>query len=102
MICLRSALVFAVLLAASPASAADAVRMDAEAGIGNVVRAGAWTPVRVVLENPGPAVSGKVIVHFGDNGGKGTAEEPVELPTGAKKVVVLYIRPRAGTSSAQV
>ena len=90
------------LFAPALAQAAD-LRMDAEAGIGGVVRAGTWTPVRVALENPGPPITGQVVVHFADAGqGKGAAEEPVELATGAKKEIVLYVRPRGGPQSFEV
>lgn len=95
--------VVAVALIATPATAADSpVRMNAEAGIGNVVRGGTWTPVEVDLENPGPAFNGRVVVHYADQGTKATAQEPVELPTGAKKHVVVYVRPRGGPQRIDV
>ncbi|HVO31980.1 MAG TPA: hypothetical protein VMV18_14645 [bacterium] len=93
-----AAAVAAVALAAPRAHADEpTLRMQAEAGMGNVVRGGVWTPVTVELENPGAGFNGRVVVEFADVGmTRGTAAEPVELPTGAKKRLVLYARPRGG------
>lgn len=93
-----------VLLAAPvTAGAKNEVRMTVQVGMGSTVRGGAWTPVFVDLENPGPAIQGAVVVRFDEQGmQKGASREKVELATGAKKRVVVYARPRSGPGSVDV
>lgn len=94
-----------VFIAAPRARAADdakAIRMQADAGIGNVVRGGVWTPVSVELSNDGAPVNGRVVLTWSELSGSGSAEQPLELPTGAKKHVVVYARPRAGNQRLNV
>lgn len=102
---MKRALPFLFLLVALPARAADpGVRMNVEAGFaGTTARNGEWTPVYVDLENPGPAVSGSVVVKYLEEGGThGSSEEPVDLATGAKKRITVYARPSRSSSQLEV
>lgn len=94
---------FLIAMPASSALAAGEPRMQVDPALGRMARGGVWTPIVVELENPGPAMEGFVIVQFGEGGAsKGTAREPVELPTGAKKRVTVYARPRTGPQRLEV
>jgi len=52
---------------AVPASAAQPVTLTATAGLDGVVKAGRWTPVRVIVEHSGADRSGSLVVTWGDH-----------------------------------
>ncbi|MFN8620179.1 MAG: hypothetical protein U0869_05465 [Chloroflexota bacterium] len=87
-------------LAAGPSPAASApaaplpggLRMTASAMLGGVIRPGAWSAIRVHLENDGPAVSGELHVTGGQQASNRYGAE-VELATGARQDHVLYAQP---------
>ncbi len=98
-----AALLLLAALAPAVAHAEKEVRLTADPGFGTVVRAGAWTPIVVEIENPGPAFEGAVTLRFGEQGAsRGATREPIELASGARKRVVLHARPRAGQQKVDV
>jgi hypothetical protein len=87
-------------LAAAQVAAQDEspVTLSAEAGFDGSYRVGHWLPVRVQLQNDGPAIDGQIEVLLSDpDGGSVTYQYPVELPTQSRKEITLYLTPRRYT-----
>ena len=74
---------------APPQVVADAsVTMTVEPMLGDRYRANTWAPIRVRLENDGPAVRGDVRISGGGQGS--TFSLPVEVASGARQEHVMY------------
>jgi hypothetical protein len=79
------------------------VTLSTEAGFDGYYRVGQWLPVRVQLQNDGPAIAGRVEVALTDpNGGGVTHQYPVELPTQSRKEITLYLLPRQYINRLQI
>lgn len=92
----------AVALLALPAPAAasgDGVRITrATAGLGGVVRAGRWAPVRVTLESLADDVAGEIRVTWGGS----TVRRRIALPSPGTWEFELYIRSADAPPSMQI
>ncbi len=95
-----AALAVAVLLAVAapflpptrtPVVAADPISLQARALVGGRFAQGGWLAVSVSLRNDGPPVSGRIVAAGTD----GQVRRSVDLPAGARKAVILYVRPAA-------
>jgi hypothetical protein len=87
-----SALVAALLVPASASAAAGDVTLTAEVALAGNVRPGAWSAVRVHLENDGPPLRGELRITSGESGRSSYGRE-VELASGARQDHVLYAQP---------
>lgn len=77
-----------VVLRVPSAAAAERLTMSADAGLGGVVRAGRWAPVRVDVDNRGQDVSGTLTIEWG----KTTARRAVALAAPARRSFQFYVR----------
>lgn len=75
------------IFAAAPGETA-AIQLTVQPFFDSAYRAGKWLPLGVTLTNSGTDVTARVAVHT-----NATYETVLELPRGAKKSAVLYIRP---------
>src|SRR5918996_2176469 len=83
-------LLAALLLAMLPGVvAAASITLEARALVGGRFEAGGWAAISVSLSNSGEPIDGFVAIDSDD----GTVRRPVDLPSGAQKQVVLYVRP---------
>ena len=89
-----SLLMGALLIPATPALAADGLKVDAHVLMQGHVRAGSWFGVAVNLQNDGPTVTGELRISGGTDSRTRFAT-PVELATGSRKQYVLYALPPA-------
>ena len=88
------AFVLALLLAgvgASPARAASSVDVQVRALMGGRYEVGGWAAVAVTLVNEGEPTEGNLTAETEG----GTVQRFVEMPAGARKVVMLYVQPEA-------
>jgi hypothetical protein len=70
------------------------VRISASAGFENFYKDNQWMPVRVRVENDGPDVSGEIAVKLVQSNQVGAVYKyPLDLPSVARKVVTVYVRP---------
>ena len=89
-----SLVVCALLVPATPALAADGLKIDAHVLMQGHVRAGSWFGIAVNLQNDGPTVTGELRISGGTDSRTRFAT-PVELATGSRKQYVLYALPPA-------
>src|SRR5918996_1755019 len=84
-------LLAALLIAMLPAAvaAASPITLEARTLVGGRFEAGGWAAISISLSNGGAPVDGFVAIDSDD----GTVRRPVDLPSGAQKQVVLYVRP---------
>lgn len=98
----RASIAIVVTLVALPAPAAasaDDVRITrAEAGLGGVVQAGRWAPVRVTLESFADDVAGELRVTWGGS----TVRRHIALPSPGTWEFDLYIRTADAPPSMQI
>ena len=80
-----------VLLAPLPARAASAVQIEARALVAGRYEVGGWLALSVSLANEGEPTSGYLVAETSI----GTVRRFVEMPAGARKVVMLYVQPEA-------
>jgi hypothetical protein len=86
----------AMLLAGTPALAqppASGITWSAEPLFDGVVKYGEWLPIRVTLSNRGNDRAVEVRAVLTSSEGQATFVQPVELPAGAHKQVILYVIP---------
>jgi hypothetical protein len=83
----------AALSVATPAEvrAASSVQIEARALVGGRYQVNGWAAIAVTLVNEGVPTDGWVSAETGS----GIARRFVEMPSGARKVVMLYVRPDA-------
>ncbi|MFN2484983.1 MAG: hypothetical protein ABR509_08710 [Candidatus Limnocylindria bacterium] len=75
----------------APASAADPITIEARGLVGGHFEPGGWLAVDVSITNSGPPVDAYVTAQSET----GPVSRLVELPSGARKSVPLYVRPQA-------
>ena len=81
----------ATLLAAVPARAASSVEIQLRPLMGGRYEVGGWLAVAVTLVNDGEPTEGNLTAATDG----GTVQRFVEMPAGARKVVMLYVQPEA-------
>jgi hypothetical protein len=84
-------LVVAIILPVLPARAASSIQIDARALVGGRYAVGGWMAISVTLTNDGEPTEGILAVATES----GAVQRFVEMPAGARKVVMLYIQPEA-------
>ena len=84
-------LVSAVLVPAAPVRAASAVEIEARPLVGGRYPANGWLAIAVTLVNEGEPTQGDLAAETD----AGAAQRFVEMPAGARKVVMLYVKPEA-------
>ncbi len=87
------ALATLLVLLVAPVHAAGPITMKVRGLLGGRFEAGQWAAVAVSLANDGPPVAGTLVA----DSEAGPVRRAVELPGGARKEVVLYLRPAAFT-----
>ena len=90
---------------ASPAAQGDlpaGLSMQADVAFDGYFKYGEWLPVWVDLENSGPDLDVEVRVGLAGSWGKTTFAAPVELPTGSRKRVPVYVLPNNYSHELQV
>ncbi len=85
-------------LAAPPAS----VTMKVEPYFSGHFKFGEWLPLHVTLANDGPALRVEVRADTTEAGSQTTFVVPVELPTGARKRITLYVQPPSFAKAVRV
>jgi len=85
-------------LAAPPAN----VTMKVEPYFGGHFKFGEWLPLHVTLANDGPALRVEVRADTTEAGSQTTFVVPVELPTGARKRITLYVQPPSFAKAVRV
>jgi hypothetical protein len=81
----------ALLLPALPVRAASSVDIEARALVGGRYEVGGWMAIAVTLVNDGEPTQGDLAAATEE----GAVQRFVEMPAGARKVVMLYARPEA-------
>lgn len=81
----------APMLAATPVRAASSVEISLRALVGGRYEVGGWAAVAVTLVNDGEPTEGTLSAESEG----GTVQRFVEMPAGARKVVMLYVQPEA-------
>jgi len=84
-------LVMAMVLPALPVRAASSIQIDARALVGGRYAVGGWMAISVTLTNDGEPTEGTLAAATES----GAVQRFVEMPAGARKVVMLYIQPEA-------
>lgn len=84
-----------------PVAAATGVTLDARALLAGHGRVGSWMAVAVTVANDGPAITGEVRLAGGAQG-RTRFGLPVDLPTGSRKSLELYIQPPAFGQTVEV
>ncbi len=85
------AAVIALLVGATPAHAASSVQIETRALVGGRYEVSGWMAVSVTLVNEGAPTEG----YLSTTTSIGTVRRFVDLPSGARKVVPLYVQPEA-------
>ena len=83
--------VLSTLVAALPARAASSIDIEARAMVAGRYEVGGWLGLAVTLDNPGEPTQGYVTAETEI----GAVRLFVEMPAGARKVVMLYVQPEA-------
>ncbi|MGH2417064.1 MAG: hypothetical protein ACRDFY_01895, partial [Candidatus Limnocylindria bacterium] len=81
----------ALVLPATPTRAASSVDIEARALVGGRYSVGGWMAIAVTLVNDGEPTQGDLAAATEE----GAVQRFVEMPAGARKVVMLYVRPEA-------
>jgi hypothetical protein len=81
----------ALLVGPLPVRAASAVEIEAQALVGGRYEVGGWLALSVSLANEGEPTSGYLVAGTS----LGSVRRFVEMPAGARKVVMLYVQPEA-------
>jgi len=84
-------LVMAIVLPALPVRAASSIQIDARALVGGRYAVGGWMAISVTLTNDGEPTEGTLAAATES----GAVQRFIEMPAGARKVVMLYIQPEA-------
>ena len=80
-----------LLVPAQPVSAASSIQIEARALVGGRYEVGGWMGISVTLVNDGEPTEGTVVAATA----AGAVQRFVEMPAGARKVVMLYLQPEA-------
>ena len=81
----------ALVLPALPVSAASSIQIEARALVGGRYAVGGWLGISVTLANEGEPTEGTLVATTDS----GAVQRFVEMPAGARKVVMLYLQPEA-------
>ena len=81
----------ATMFAIVPVRAASSVELQLRALVGGRYEVGGWASVAVTLVNDGEPTEGNLVAETDG----GTVQRFVEMPAGARKVVMLYVQPEA-------
>lgn len=81
----------ALVLPAVPVRAASAIDIEARALVGGRYAVGGWMAIAVTLVNDGEPTQGDLAAATE----QGAVQRFVEMPAGARKVVMLYVKPEA-------
>lgn len=73
------------------AQQASSITLQASIGFDGNVKPETWVPVWVRIENNGPGAQGFIQVHFPDSQEKTIYRYPVELPSGARKELIVSV-----------
>src|SRR5688500_1365053 len=84
-------LLLALLLPALPVRAASSIQIEARALVGGRYAVGGWMAISVTLVNDGEPTEGTLAAATE----AGAVQRFVEMPAGARKVVMLYLQPEA-------
>ncbi len=84
-------LLVAILLPALPVRAASSIQMEARPLVGGRYDVGGWMAISVSLVNDGEPTDGTLSAATES----GAVQRFVEMPAGARKVVMLYVQPEA-------
>lgn len=76
--------------------------MQVQPYFGGRFKFGEWLPLHVTLANAGPALRAEVRADTTEAGGQTTYSMPVELPTGARKRLTLYVQPPSFAQAVRV
>lgn len=92
-----------LLVAAAPAGAQPAIRLDVTPFMDGLVKHGEWLPLRVRLENDGAGTTVRVQVPVRRSAtGRDVYARTVELPRGARKEIALYVMSNTFSQSLTV
>jgi hypothetical protein len=80
-----------LLLPALPVRAASAIDLEARPLVGGRYAVGGWMAIAVTLVNDGEPTQGELAASTNE----GAVQRFVEMPGGARKVVMLYVKPEA-------
>jgi len=90
-------------LALVPSVAFAAVELDVTVGLGGHARLGAWTPVRVVVDNKGEATRGELVIPPQETTSPTSDYRiAVDVPPSSRRAFEMYARPRDGASALRV
>ncbi|MBM3497349.1 MAG: hypothetical protein FJX74_01640 [Armatimonadetes bacterium] len=79
------------------------MELNVTVGLGGHAKLGCWTPVRVVLSNPGEAALGELVLPPQDaTDARSDYRIPVEAPPSSRRAFLLYARPRTGMTALRV
>jgi hypothetical protein len=96
-------LVLTLLLTSAVALAQTPITLAVEAGLDGYYKVGQWLPVRVLIENNGPSIDGRVEITLPRaQEGKVVNAYPVSLPTQSRKEITLYLYPETYVASLDV
>lgn len=98
-----AALLFFLLAAAGPVRAQAGISLTARVGLNGYCKEEAWIPVRVLVENTGADVNGRVQISYRNSeGGTSIYGQDVSLPTTSRKEFFLYFHPHGFVRSLTV
>ena len=89
---------------AAQESLTPVVSLSVEAGYNGLFRENEWTPLKIRVSNEGDGVAGRLVVRPETSGNAftNTFSTPVNLPTGSRQVVFLYITARGFATQVRV
>lgn len=89
---------------AAPHAQSSGLTLDVQAGFDSYYKEGQWVPLRIVVSNTGPDVSGdlRAVDEFSFSGGEVIFTHPLDLPSGSRKEIFLYFAPSGYLSTLDV
>ncbi len=91
-----------VLVAHAQTAQSSGIKMQVEPHFSGHFKFGEWLPLRVTLENDGPPLRAELRADTTEAGGQTAYIAPVELPTGARKRITLYVMPPSFAQAVRV
>ncbi|MBZ0291044.1 MAG: hypothetical protein K8L99_00605, partial [Anaerolineae bacterium] len=91
-------------IAAQEENGVPIINLDVSAGYNGLFRENTWFPLKIRVSNDGDAVSGRLTVRPETSGNAftNTFSTPVDLPSGSRQTLFLYITARAFASQVRV
>jgi hypothetical protein len=90
------------LVAPAASAQVSGLTMKVEPHYNGHFKFGEWLPLRVTLANDGPAVRAELRADTSAAGGRTIYVAPVELPSGARKRLTLYVQPPSFAQAMRV